>query len=230
MTPEQRRVIQAAREAAREWGIRDVFLLQPEKVALIELRAALDALDRAEAASMFDAIDALNGRIPAPDVCPWESFVEIFPMAERKIWARFCGYDAIYRWLHPKENRWVEEPEQIGMPMFASWQEAKEAVKKSPEPPTWKEYLASTSPPAPDVCECKTWGTDDAMADLLGNGHHHNCKDFVPTVGAVEIIRQLVAGIDYWASQEDGVPDELWAAYRNACFVVKGKFPAERRA
>lgn len=72
MNEQQKRVIQAARAAAREWGMRDVFLLQPEKVALIELRAALDALDaldRAEATSMFDAVDALNGRIPDSDVC-----------------------------------------------------------------------------------------------------------------------------------------------------------------
>lgn len=75
-------------------------------------------------------------------------------------------------------------------------------------------------------CQCKEWATDDSATDLLGNGHHHKCAHFIPTIGAIELLGKLVEGIKWWASQEDGVPEELWDAYAKAVFVTTGTFPS----
>jgi hypothetical protein len=82
-------------------------------------------------------------------------------------------------------------------------------------------------PPAPAKpalqCDCVSWATSDAMASLCGNGHHVACPHFVPTVGAVELLKQLATGIKWWADQEDGVPDELWEPYKKAVFITTGR-------
>jgi hypothetical protein len=76
-------------------------------------------------------------------------------------------------------------------------------------------------------CECSTWACEDAPAMFLGNGHNQRCEHFRPNVGAVNLLIQLCDGIDWWASQEDGVPDELWEAYSLAHFIARGRFPKE---
>jgi hypothetical protein len=72
-----------------------------------------------------------NAKIPA-----WARFVEVWPYSSDKYWARYTGNDGIYRWLHPTENRWVEEPDQVGMPLFPSEIDAWRGVFKSPQPPS----------------------------------------------------------------------------------------------
>jgi hypothetical protein len=42
-------------------------------------------------------------------------------------WLRWCSPLGIYYWLHPIEGRWVEEPEQITMPTFATYEAASKA-------------------------------------------------------------------------------------------------------
>ncbi len=82
-------------------------------------------------------------------VAPWASTCTIMPRAEGEWWVRFTGSDAIYRWLHP-QGVWVEEPDQIGMPLFKTYQEAWAAVYRSVNaPPTWYDNPA---PPASDTC------------------------------------------------------------------------------
>jgi len=58
----------------------------------------------------------------------WRLMVEIFKHSEGHWWARYTGADACYYWLHPISHKWIGEPDQIGMPMFKSWAEAKAAV------------------------------------------------------------------------------------------------------
>lgn len=72
---------------------------------------------------------------------PWASYMEIFPLSQRKICVRWCGIDGIYRWLHPILMMWVEEPNQMSMTHFTDYASAKTAADKSPEPPTWGEYV-----------------------------------------------------------------------------------------
>jgi hypothetical protein len=88
------------------------------------------------------------------------------------------------------------------------------------------ERAAMTTPAQPDAamtCECQTWGNDQLQRTMLGNGHHWKCARFVPDIGALDLLGKLIDGIDFWASQEDGVPEELWDAYAKAVFIVRGK-------
>lgn len=70
---------------------------------------------------------------------------------------------------------------------------------------------------------CQYWAVTDHHAMNLGNGHNPTCPHYVPNVGAVQILTDLVAGIKFWASQEDGVPDEVWEAYKKAVFITEGR-------
>jgi hypothetical protein len=78
-------------------------------------------------------------------------------------------------------------------------------------------------------CECKHWATLDGAAQFLGNGHNPRCLHFVGGVGGMELLRDLVKGIRWWAAQEGGVPDELWEAYRKAVFITEGRFLPENQ-
>lgn len=84
-------------------------------------------------------------------------------------------------------------------------------------------------PVEPMQCECLSWANDDFYTTVFGNGHHYRCEQFRPNEGAIKMLQDLIKGIRYWASQEDGVPDELWEAYSRACFLVEGKMPSEER-
>lgn len=55
-------------------------------------------------------------------------------------YVRWTGVDGIDRWLHPVENRWVDEHEQKSMPTFTNYASAQLAANKSPKPPTWEEF------------------------------------------------------------------------------------------
>lgn len=96
---------------------------------------------------LFDAIRSIAGRglesyphstIQTP---PWAHYLQIMPKQSNQIWVRWTGADGIYRWLHAAENRWVEEPEQIAMPLFTNYGRARLAARRSPEPPTWQEFV-----------------------------------------------------------------------------------------
>lgn len=54
---------------------------------------------------------------------------------------RWCGYDGVYRWLHPVSRKWIEENDQIYMPTFPDYKSARMAADESPEPPTWQEFV-----------------------------------------------------------------------------------------
>lgn len=64
---------------------------------------------------------------------------------------------------------------------------------------------------------------------LMGNGHNPACPKFVSAVGGIDVIKRLVEGIRWWASQEDGVPEELWDAFKQAVFIVEGKIISDKQ-
>jgi hypothetical protein len=75
-------------------------------------------------------------------------------------------------------------------------------------------------------CECHLFETDWDMVrqSMLNNGHHPNCQHFrCDGAGAIALLSKLADGISYWASQEDGVPDEVWDAYTEAMLLGKNK-------
>ncbi len=49
-------------------------------------------------------------------------------------WVRWTSPGGLYYWLHPVENRWVGEPEQIGMPTWPTSAKAYEAASKAEQP------------------------------------------------------------------------------------------------
>jgi len=81
----------------------------------------------------------------------------------------------------------------------------------------------------PMECECMEWGVEHLTDVFLGNGHHLKCEHFRPNVGALKLLRELLAGIDHWADRRGGVPEELWEAYKQAYFICRSAFPPESK-
>ena len=70
------------------------------------------------------------------------------------------------------------------------------------------------------ACECLRWVVHD-LGQMILTGHHVNCPKSPAVMDAArELLTKLVRGIEYWASQEDGVPDEIWDAYAQAKAVI----------
>ena len=70
------------------------------------------------------------------------------------------------------------------------------------------------------ACECLHWVNHD-LGQMILTGHHPNCPKSPAVMDATRgLLTKLVRGIEYWASQEDGVPDEIWDAYAQAKAVI----------
>jgi len=71
-----------------------------------------------------------------------------------------------------------------------------------------------------DHCECIHHATRNLGIVIL-TGHHETCERRPDLFDAsAELIRALVRGIEEWASQEDGIPDDLWETYAKAKAVI----------
>lgn len=69
-------------------------------------------------------------------------------------------------------------------------------------------------------CECLHWANHD-LGRMILTGHHANCPKSPSVMDAArELLTKLVRGIEYWASQEDGIPNEIWDAYAQAKAVI----------
>lgn len=75
----------------------------------------------------------------------------------------------------------------------------------------------------PSECQCRDWACADLLSGLFGNGHNPQCKYFVPLVGAKELLKDLIKGIEEWGAMEDGIPDCVWHAYRKTLFIIRGR-------
>ena len=88
--------------------------------------------------------------------------------------------------------------------------------------------LKVDGPAHPHKCVCANWADVNTKVRTL-TGHHENCRwghASYQMQGALCLIQDLVKGIDGWAHDCDGVPDELWPAYKRAC-LLQGRFVAE---
>lgn len=147
---------------------------------------------------------------PASEKSPWASYMEIHPQAEGKIWVRWCGCDGIYRWLHPVEDVWVEEPNQIDMPNFASYDEARAAAELSPEPPTWQEWLANRPPELEPV---PAEPTTDAPADEpVGSRGTPIDLDPLPDLQQWHRIQDARKKVADWQSEVDEAKESMKSA------------------
>lgn len=61
--------------------------------------------------------------------------------SETQYWIRWTSPGGLYYWLHPIENRWVGEPDQITMPDFPSASAGLLALMLAPLPPGAIEAL-----------------------------------------------------------------------------------------
>ena len=61
--------------------------------------------------------------------------------------------------------------------------------------------------------ECSGWTR--ASGKILTN-HHPNCSQYNLEDELVNLIKQLINGIECWAGDEDGVHPECWSAYEEA--------------
>jgi len=69
-------------------------------------------------------------------------------------------------------------------------------------------------------CECKNW-CSDGVPPLLK--HNRKCPQYSPVTEMLEIITDLVRGVQDWAAEEDGVHPECWEAYSRAKICI-GQF------
>lgn len=68
--------------------------------------------------------------------------------------------------------------------------------------------------PVAAVCECKTWGSSDVRRRMWGNGHHESCHRYNPVEGIYNACAAMVKALEEWGANEDGIPQEVWEAYR----------------
>ena len=66
-------------------------------------------------------------------------------------------------------------------------------------------------------CECWSWARP---ASSLLTSHHPKCSKYDLEAELVPIIRDLVKGIEVWASDEDGVHYKCWDAYEKAKYLI----------
>lgn len=69
-------------------------------------------------------------------------------------------------------------------------------------------------------CECSGWAME-CLWDT--NEHHPSCSKFSARnerYFIVKLLQDLIKGIDEWASDEDGIHQEVWEAYKRARKVL----------
>ena len=83
----------------------------------------------------------------------------------------------------------------------------------------WFPAVAAAYKPGnrPDACECQDWARE-SIYPLTE--HHPNCPHYNLEKDAVEVINKLLDGIIAWASDEDGVHPECFAAFQRAAYFV----------
>lgn len=65
-------------------------------------------------------------------------------------------------------------------------------------------------------CACENWASRDSMMTALA-GHHENCEKRPDDRKVLtKLIAGLVRGMEFWASDEDGIHPQAWGAYKMA--------------
>ena len=76
---------------------------------------------------------------------------------------------------------------------------------------------ATTDTNTQSPCMCATWAEVNYTHRIL-TGHHAQCLNCdQSTVDALlALVADLAKGIEAWAALEDGIPNDVWPAYRKA--------------
>ena len=64
-----------------------------------------------------------------------------------------------------------------------------------------------------DFCKCLLWAR---LGGPVVANHHPACEHYDLAGDARKIVLALLAGIEDWASDEDGVHPDCWRPYQNA--------------
>lgn len=79
------------------------------------------------------------------------------------------------------------------------------------------------------LCKCNYWANTGEYLPLnMITGHHVNCERFTFEEiqrGTVDLLSDLVRGIEEWAANEDGVPDFIYEQYRCAKMIIGERNP-----
>ena len=92
--------------------------------------------------------------------------------------------------------------------------------------------VMSISPIAKEEeCECVNWCSEDVISVIL-TGHHENCvnKKISEREGFLNLLRELIRGIECWAADEDGIHPDCWKVYSNVKILLGEKIKEENTA
>jgi len=101
--------------------------------------AELERVQREESNRLLDDLTDADLEAPIGDefwrkelVIGWRKQADAITQGE--YWVRWTSPGGLYYWLHPIDNRWVSEPEQVTMPTWPTSQAAYAAASKAPPP------------------------------------------------------------------------------------------------
>ncbi len=78
-------------------------------------------------------VEILSHRVS--DSFDWRLRIYVGWKSQSEFWLRWTTEAGLHYWLHPTDNRWASEPEQLTMPTFPTREDAEAAIKTAPEPP-----------------------------------------------------------------------------------------------
>jgi hypothetical protein len=64
-----------------------------------------------------------------------------------------------------------------------------------------------------DDCECKNWARVDSR---VCTKHNKLCSHYDPESDALIVLQALLRGIEDLSADTDGIPEQVWEAYKNA--------------
>ena len=67
------------------------------------------------------------------------------------------------------------------------------------------------------ICDCLSWARNGN--DFIWS-HHPDCRHHKPADDMRALVGRLCDGITWWASQGDGVPEELYESYYEAMMRI----------
>jgi hypothetical protein len=76
------------------------------------------------------------------------------------------------------------------------------------------------------LCKCTHWAREGGFVLWT---HHRNCEHANHEYEAYKTIKSLVDAMELWGREEDGIPSEVWDAYKRACGMI-GKQVGESEA
>ena len=64
------------------------------------------------------------------------------------------------------------------------------------------------------MCECIHWAGKFRGLGVVK--HHENCPRYDPVGDCLAMLARVVAGMESWAADEDGIHPDCWEVYRDA--------------